>query len=438
MTGRRIAAAAGVVAVLGAAALADLLRGGPDGSVAALEARVLGETIATYERRLREDPGNPVVSARLVSDHMAAFQLDNDLAHLRRAVALSEALVPVALDPGAAHARVAAARLSLHDFRGALAAARAAVTADSNGAAALGTLYDAAIAAGSYAEAARTLERLRSSHPGTLATTLREARWLEANGEPREALARFEPVCRRLPERAVRRQLVAWCQTIAGGFAGAAGHAGAEAAWYQRALDTHPGYLPALEGQAELAYRRSDWERAEALYRRILTDAHPDLYLRLAEVVRARGDDEEAAALEERLLALASTPEGRALQAHELALLLARRPGRLDEALAVIERNVAARRSAESLEVLAWVRLVRGDLTDALAASIEARMHGAPGPTSDYTLARIFAGMGREADAGPLLERALADSTSLAPHARWDAARRRVERNDAGSGRSPR
>ena len=416
----------GSAAVLAAAALIGSLAGvrrersGPD---PALEARVLVESIAALERRLTVDPGNPLVSARLVSDHMAAFQLDNDLDHLRRALTLSEALVPTALDRGAAHARVASARLSLHDFGGALSAARAAIAADPTGAAALGTLYDAAIAAGSYREAERALEALVESHPGTLGATLREARWLETHGAADEALARLAPLCRRLSGRAVRRQLVAWCETIAGGLAGAAGDPGAAAAWYERALDTQPGYPPALEGQADLAYARSEWTRADALYRRILTDAHPDLCLRLAEVRRALGDERGARAFEDRFLALVAAPEARALQAHDLALLLAGMPDRRDEALAVIERDVASRRSVEALEVLAWVRLARGDLTEALAASIEARAWGEPDATSDYTQARILAGMGREEEVRSTLDRALADPAVLAPHARWEAVR---------------
>lgn len=411
-------------ALVAAAAVAAGIGGDPPrGADAELEARVLRETIAAHERRLTVDPGNPVVSARLVGDHMAAFRLDNDLEHLRRALALSEALVPTALDPGAAHARVASTRLALHDFRGALESARAATAADPRGAAGLGTLYDAAIAAGSYREAERALETLLATHPGTLGAKLREARWLAAHGRADEALGRFAPLCDRLRGRAVRRQLVAWCETIAGGFAGATGDRRAEAAWYARALDTQPGYMPALEGQAELAYGRSDWGRAERLYRRILTDAHPDLYLRLAEVKRAVGEEREAAALEERFLGLVSTPEERALQAHELALFLAGRPNRLDEALDVITRDVADRRSVEAMQVLAWVHLARGELTEALAAAIESRAWGEPDPTGDYTLARILVGMGREDEAAPLLDRALADPAALAPHARWEAAR---------------
>ncbi|MGH7574998.1 MAG: tetratricopeptide repeat protein [Longimicrobiales bacterium] len=418
----------GAAAILGiAASLAAALwtRADPAaGPNAELEAQVLMQTIDAHERRLEVDPRNPIVAAALVRHHMVAFQLDNELTHLERATTLAEGLLPTALDRAAAHARVAAARLSLHDFRGALDAARNAVAGDSSDEAALGTLFDATTAAGAYDEAERALTALRKAHPRTLATHLRHARWLEAKGTAGEAFTRLEPACRRLRARAVRRQLVAWCETILGGFDGAAGDLEREAAWYRQALATQPGYLPAIEGLAGIAYRRSEWERAATLYRTILTDAHPDLHLRLAEVMRAMGDERAADAHEQRFVRLVSTSRARALHAHELALFLSSHPERRDEALEVIMRDVAVRRSVEALEVLAWVHLARGELRQALGASAAARSRGAPDATSDYTLARILCASGRAEEARPLLERALANPSDLAPHARWDATRR--------------
>jgi tetratricopeptide (TPR) repeat protein len=408
----------------GAGLVGTLLTDRPQAAAAdpEVEARVLMETIEWHERHLDVDPGNPVVGAALIGDHMSAFQLDNDLAHLERAVALSEELVPTALDRSAAYARVASARLSLHDFRPALHAARSAVAADSSSEGALGTLFDAATASGEYDEAEWALRALRREHPSAFATQLRYARWLEASGEPDAAVALLGPACDRLRSGVVRRQFVAWCETILGGLEGSAGNPESETWWYQQALETQPDYLLAIEGLATVAYRRSEWARAAELYGRILTDAHPDLYLRLAEVTRAMGDEEAARGHEERFLKIASTPRARALHAHELALLLSSRRDRSDEALEVIIRDVAERRSVEALEVLAWVHLTRGEFVEALGASTEARSWGQPDQTSDYTLARILSRLGREGEAGPLLERALADPSALAPHARWHAA----------------
>lgn len=394
---------------------------------AELDARVLMETIDSYERRLAVDPRNPIVSAALVRDHMAAFQLSNDLRHLERAAALAEALLPSALDRAAANARVAATRLSLHDFRAALDAARRAVAADSSNESALGTLFDAATAAGDYDEAEWAVTALRRSQPRALTTKLRHARWLEAQGAADEAVARFEPACRRLRSRAVRRQLVAWCETMLGGLHGAAGHLERETTWYRRALETQPEYLPAIEGLANIAYRRSEWKRAARLYRRILSEAHPDLYLRLAEVTRAMGGEEGARRYEERFLLLVSSPRARALHAHELALFLSSRPERRDEALEVIGRDVVERRSVEALEVLAWIHLARGELRNAFDASAEARSWREPDATSDYTLARILCESGHAEEARPLFERALAEPAELAPHARWDATGRSAD-----------
>lgn len=63
-----------VTLVVAAGFVGALITGGgrAEGVDPELEARVLMETIDAYERRLRGDPRNPIVSAALVRHHMAA------------------------------------------------------------------------------------------------------------------------------------------------------------------------------------------------------------------------------------------------------------------------------------------------------------------------------------------------------------------------------
>src|SRR5439155_334995 len=76
----------------------------------------------------------------------------------------------------------------------------------------------------------------------------------------------------------------------------------AAAALFGRALETQPGYRAALEGLGDLAYARGDWGEAARLFRQIAADAHPDLYLRLAEAHWALGDSAAAAGWERAFL----------------------------------------------------------------------------------------------------------------------------------------
>jgi tetratricopeptide (TPR) repeat protein len=289
------------------------------------------------------------------------------------------------------------------------------VAADSTEGDAWGALYDAGFAAGSYAEAEVALTRLG---PG-IARRIREASWLSAGGETDRAAARLGEACRTIAGWNGRETTVAWCLTELGQLElSRKGPAAAETV-YVAALEAFPGYRAAVEGLADLAHARGDWPEAERLYRQIAVDAHPDLYLRLAETLRRQGDPAGAAVWEREFLRVASAHGAEPLYAHPLALYYAERKEARDLALAVILRDVRRRPTVESWDVLAWVRFRRGDLVEALAASDRAFAWGSPSPTMEYRRARILASLGpRRGEAAPLLERALEEPALLEPGAR--------------------
>jgi hypothetical protein len=148
---------------------------------------------------------------------------------------------------------------------------------------------------------------------------------------------------------------------------------------YQRALRALPGYRGALEGLAGLALERRDWREAERGFRRILSDAHPDLYLRMAEIASAKDAPAERLHWEAEFLRVAAVPANEALYGHPLALYLA---GRGDDAsraraVAVAEREVARRPTTDSWDLLAWCRHRAEDRDGARAAVLEASRRGA-------------------------------------------------------------
>jgi tetratricopeptide (TPR) repeat protein len=166
--------------------------------------------------------------------------------------------------------------------------------------------------------------------------------------------------------------------------------------------------------------------KAVAGYREILSDAHPDLFLRLADGLRAMGDSAGASQLEARFLAAAGPPEREPLFGNTLALFLVERVdgGRdLDRALAIARREVARRPTTESLDLLSRVHYRRGELEQALEYSNAARAWGAPSATMVWHRGVILAALGRHADASALLAEAGARPTLLAPHARAERNR---------------
>lgn len=435
MSGRGLKRAAALIGVLavGWAGARELVPGPAAARDAELEADVRDRTIAFFEGKYRSDPEDPVAAARLVDAYRLRFRTRADLSDLRRAREVARASLATTLDRAAALARLSRVRLDLHDFPGAVEAARRAVEADSTDRSALAALFDAALAVGDRPAAEASLASLP---PDSYARWLREARWMEEAGRARTALDVHRRVCERLEEAGGAAATRAWCLTRVADLAHQAGDRERARAWLRRALEVWPGYRDALEGQADLAYAEERWERAGELYRRILTDAHPDLYLRLAEVAMAAGRPGDAEGRElEFLEVVAGARDGEELFGRPLALYLAGRgtgrraldpvDGDLDRSLELARADVERRPTGESLEVLAWIQFLGGDLEAALASSDRARdVATASGPDSDYHRARILKALGRAPEARELYRSALADRSQLSHHVLQDLRHR--------------
>ena len=387
-----VAAAFAVAAIVVVGTWGEDLVSDASGAETATEAEVLDRSIADLADRYRADPYNYVLGARLSDLYRQRFRAEAELRDLDRAAEVARRVLRTSPDSAAAYARLSMLALSRHDFRGAYEHARLAAEADPDDAGALAVLFDAAAAIGRTAVAESALTRMPGSSIGY---RFREARWQAERGQPRSAARNHREACESLAERPSTNQVRAWCLT---GLAGLELELRGPAAARERleeALDVRPGYRGAIEGLADLAYAERRWDRAEELYRRILADAHPDLYLRLAEVLEARGEHEASRRFERRFERVA-TAEGReSLFARPLAYYYARREATHEEALDLARADRDRRPTSESYETLAWVHLQRGEPQRALAMSDSARAEGDPGATSDYHRARILRELGR-------------------------------------------
>jgi tetratricopeptide (TPR) repeat protein len=410
-------------------AVAGLLTGqaacgrGGSADFAAADTSIVSRSIEFFETRLAADPSNYLAAGHLVGRYLTRFGLAADLGDVERAEALARRLTTFAPDRAAAMSRLAGVLLTQHKFAESLAAARAAVAADSGDEDARGALFDATLASGAYGEAETALRAMR---PGSLATLVRRAQWLDATGHATGAREAMDRVCRRLEQSAARPATVAWCLTELAGLVHRERGPEAAGAVLERAMKVQPGYRGAVERMAQLAASREDWPTAYRLYRQIAADAHPDLYLRLSEAAGRLRREEERLAWQRQFLAIVVRPEKEALFGPELALFLAERnaPGDGAAALAIAEREIVRRPTVESYDLLAWVHYRRGELEAALAASNRALAIGAPSPGMEYHRGRILQALGRTAEATSLIRRAEAEPSLLPPHARLDMARR--------------
>ncbi len=407
-------------AVIGIAVAVTVALGGArahrvSAAPAAADTGVVSASIDFFEARLARDPGNPAVTAALAGRYTRRFQTGADWRDLERAEGLVRGMLPLARDTAGAWASLSGLLLMRHAFADAYPAAERGVAADPNDPEAQGALFDAALATGRYAVAESALGVLP---PATLVYQVRLATWLDLHDHGRGAYGVLGRVCDRLRTSASAPHALAWCLTELGRVGRGAHGARRASGHYREALRALPGYRGAVEGLADLANAAGDAARAERLYRSIAADAHPDLYLRVAETLAARGDRAAARAWEAKFLRVASVPGAEALYAHALALYLANRSTTRDSALAVARRDVARRPAAESWEVLSWVLYRAGRWSEALAASDSARVHLPAGPTGDFHRAWILRALGRGAAADSLAARATADPGLLAPHAR--------------------
>jgi tetratricopeptide (TPR) repeat protein len=412
--------AAGILA--GAAACSS---GGSaaDFAAAAADTSIVSRSIEFFEARLAADPNNYLVAGRLAGRYMVRFGLAADARDVERAEALARRLTTLAPDRAAAMSRLAGVLLTQHKFAESLAAARAAVAADPGDEDARGALFDATLASGAYREAEAALRAMR---PGSLATLVRRAQWLDATGHTTGARETMARVCGQLEQSATRPSTIAWCLTELAGMVHRERGPEAAGAVLDRAVKVQPGYRGAVEHLAHLAAARADWKTAYRHYRQIAVDAHPDLYLRLAEVAGRLRREEERSEWQRRFFDVVSHQEKEALFGPELALFLAERngPGDGAAALAIAEREIVRRPTIESLDLLAWVHYRRGEPEAALAASDRALAAGSPSPALEYHRGRILEALGRPAEAEPLIRRAEEQRSLLPPHAQLDAERR--------------
>ena len=361
----------------------------PPEAYAEPDVAILDESIRFFESKLASDPENFLAARRLVERYQARFSLTARPADLERAETLADRLEPVDRDRAAARTRIASVRLARHDFAGALRHAEAAVAANPHDAGAWSVLFDAAFATGRYERAREALTHLEK---GGVPRAAKAATWLSARGRVEAASARLSRACERI-ETWSRPALEAWCWTELGRLEAERSGPRAAAALYAHALERVPGYRGAVEGLADLALAAGDLDEAEALYHRILTDAHADLYLRLAEIHEARANAPAARRWEREFLEVARAPGGEALFAQPLVYLLAGREGSQAEAVEVALREVRRRPTVEAWDALAWARLQAGDTEGALRASERAFAWGTPSERMESHRKRILGAM---------------------------------------------
>ena len=399
--------------------------GGPAVDVAAVTGASVGDidaNVRIWSAKSAADENDYISATNLGILYLGRARLTSNLDDYSRAAAATGRAL--AADPSYIPARAldATVRYSIHDFVGALAAARSLLADSPGDADALAVFGDASLELGRVDAARETYARLARLTPGP-AHDVRLARLAYLTGDPDRALE----IARRAQVDATEHGLpdVAFFEYQFGEFARLAGDAALARTAFEAALSIRPGHLGALVGLARVEAAAGDDDFAiDRLEQAAAIAPQPEVLALLGDLLAARGDAAAAGVqydtvrLSAQLSDLAGSVYDRQLIAFELD------HGGASEALLEEARSSsAARPDAAGLDLVAWALHRLGREDEAAAASDLARATGIVDARITFHAGAIALGRGDTARGKVLLGDALALGPALDQADRAEAER---------------
>jgi tetratricopeptide (TPR) repeat protein len=386
----------------------------PDATVADIDAN-----IRTWAAKTAADENDYISATNLGILYLGRARLTSNLEDYSRAAeATARALTA---DPSYLPARSldATIRFSIHDFDGALTAARSLLAAAPGDADALAVVGDASLELGEIGAAREAYARLASLTPGP-ALDVRLARLAYVTGDSGRALE----IARRALTEAIEQEVVdrAFYEYQVGEFARLTGDAATAGSAYEAARSIRPTYLGALVGLARVEAAAGDELSAiEHLEEAAAIAPQPEVLALLGDLLAARGDGAaartqfETVRLTGRLSELAGAVYDRQLIAFELD-----HGGATEDVLLAAHASSTDRPDAAGLDLVAWALHRLGREEDAAAASDTARATGVDARITFHAGAIALA-HGDEAEGRALLRQALELGPALDPADRAEA-----------------
>lgn len=265
--------------------------------------------------------------------------------------------------------------LSQHRFAEAVDVAKRAIAVNDRDAWNYGVLGDAYLELGHYEgafEAFDTMVRLRPD----AASYARVAYAHELQGRLGEALRHMQMAAE--ATGAHDPESLAWHHAQVGNILFHMGRVDAASREFARAQHAFPGHPYARAGMARVAAARGDYTRALGMYRTLLEEAPtPELAAGVGDLLARTGD----AAGAEAMYVQAETLEREGWKSEEpqpaaLARMLAERGRDVGEAVTLAEAGARNRSDIFTMDTLAWAYFQAGRVSDAHAASVQARRTG--------------------------------------------------------------
>ena len=372
--------------------------------------------IAAWRTNVAANPHDYLSATNLGTTFVGRARLTGDLKDYQRALWAADRAIEIDSTFVAAHILRSSILMAVHDFRGAIAEARAIRRLDRGNLEALATIGDATLELGKIDEARSAYAQLERRAP-TAPVLSRLAHLAFITGERDRAI--------KLARQAVESvsgepasQTTAFYSFQLGELYRAAGDVHSAEAAYARALADAPTYAAALEGLARVREAQGRRDEAIALLEQVAGAQLPDpeLLATIGDLYALSGDQRAAERLYIRIERMAGAG-GRFSYVYDrqLVLFAADHERDLADALSRARADLRRRHDVYAHDALGWVLFKAGRLDEAARQAQAALSLGTRDPRLDYHAGMIAAAQRRTSDARRLLTLAVDGEAFLAP-----------------------
>ncbi|MEP7147856.1 MAG: tetratricopeptide repeat protein [Acidobacteriota bacterium] len=356
---------------------------------------------AQYE--IDKAPDRPLGYSNLAMVYMKEARRTGDFALNENAAAAVARALEMSPNDVPARKLEASLHLAHHRFADAADAAKRLQTELPSDTFAYGVLTDAYMEIGEYEQAVASAQRMVDIRPGT-ASYSRVAQLRSLYGDHPGAIDMYTEAARAADP--VDKEARGWCLVQLGDEYWKNGKYVDAEKVYDEALQIFPGYFLALVSKGRVRASVGDYAAAERLLTELQTNIpNANATMLLADISTLKGDVEEA---NRQYAKFEATQEklGVAADHRKLGLSWADR-GKVEQALALAEKEYAAEKSIYSSDLLAWALYRSGDAIKAQTYIHEALRLKTNDATLFFHAGMIAKANGKRGEAARLLGAAL-------------------------------
>ncbi len=305
----------------------------------------------------------------------------------------------------------AALLLNYHRFSEALQTAQRAQKVNPRDFDVYGAMVDALVELGDYKGAVDAAQTMVDLRPDT-ASYSRISYLRSLHGDTKGAIEAMKMAAESASPK--NPESIAWCRVHLGDELMNSGNLDEAEREYDRALYSFPDYHSALAAKARARYVAGDTDNAIGFYKRAIERIPlPDYIAALGDLYAKLGRSDEAKQQYDQVEFIEKMGTTGGTYSRQLALFYADHDMRLDDALAIAERERAARNDIYTADALAWCLYKKGRFEEAATAINEALRLGTRDPRLLYHAGMIALSTGDNRKGADYLKQSLTINPSF-------------------------